>query len=49
VNDEKKLQGRVAAAGCVRVIAARPAEGKARTWGEVAPIPCPTNLPPKAP
>jgi hypothetical protein len=49
VNDEKKLQGRVAATGCVRVISVKAAEGKARTWGEVAPVACPANLPPKAP
>jgi hypothetical protein len=49
VNDEKKLQGRVPATGCVRVISAKAAEGKARTWGEVAPVACPANLPPKAP
>jgi len=44
VNDEKKLQGRIPASGCVRVISVRPAEGRARTWGEVAPVPCPVNL-----
>jgi hypothetical protein len=49
VNDEKKLQGRIAATACVRVISAKPAEGKARTWGEVAPAPCPANLQAKAP
>jgi hypothetical protein len=49
VNDEKKLQGRVPATGCVRVISVKAAEGKARTWGEVAPVACPANLPPKVP
>ena len=49
VNDEKKLQGRVPATGCVRVISVKAAEGKARTWGEVAPVACPANLQAKAP
>jgi hypothetical protein len=49
LNDEKKLQGRVAATACVRVISVRQADGKARTWGEVAPAPCPANLQAKAP
>jgi hypothetical protein len=49
VNDEKKLQGRVPATGCVRVISAKAAEGKARTWGEVVPVACPANLQAKAP
>jgi hypothetical protein len=49
VNDEKKLQGRIAATACVRVISAKAAEGRARTWGEVAPAPCPANLQAKAP
>jgi hypothetical protein len=49
VNDEKKLQGRVPATGCVRVISVKAAEGKARTWGEVAPAACPANLQAKAP
>jgi hypothetical protein len=40
-NDESKLQGRVPAQTCVRVVATRPAEGKTRTWGEVVPVTCP--------
>jgi hypothetical protein len=48
VNDEKKLQGRVPATGCVRVISVKAAAGKARTWGEVAPVACPANLQAKA-
>jgi hypothetical protein len=39
-NDQTKLQGRLPAGTCVRVIATRPAEGKTRTWGEVIPVSC---------
>ena len=39
-NDQTKLQGRLPARTCVRVVATRPAEGKNRTWGEVVPVGC---------
>ena len=39
-NDQTKLQGRLPAGTCVRVIATRSPEGKTRTWGEVIPISC---------
>lgn len=48
-NDPDKLQGRLPADACVRVVATRPAPAQARQWGEVAPVACPANLPPKAP
>lgn len=38
-NDPSKLQGRVAAGGCVRVLATRPSPG--RQWAEVTPTNCP--------
>ena len=40
-NDPDKLQGRLPAGACVRVIATRPAPAQARQWGEVAPAQCP--------
>lgn len=43
-DDEKKLQGRIALTGCVRVLGTRAAEGRSRTWGEVVPAPCPPGL-----
>ena len=43
-NDSTKLQGRVAAGICVRVVATQPARGKTRTWGDVVPVICPTHL-----
>jgi hypothetical protein len=43
-NDDKKLQGRLAATGCVRVVTTHAAEGRTRTWGEVVPAPCPPGL-----
>ena len=39
-NDHTKLQGRLPASACVRVIATRSPEGKSRTWGEVVPVNC---------
>jgi hypothetical protein len=40
-NDPNKLQGRLLAGACVRVVATRPEPGQARQWAEVAPVPCP--------
>ncbi len=37
-NPPDKLQGRLPAGGCVRVIATKPGPG--RNWAEVAPISC---------
>jgi hypothetical protein len=43
-NDSSKLQGRVPAGSCVRIISTRTTEGRGRNWGEVAPAPCPSTL-----
>jgi len=43
-NDGTKLQGRVPAGICVRVVATQAARGKTRTWGDVVPLPCPTHF-----
>src|SRR4051794_18014234 len=40
-NDPDKLQGRLPAGACVRVVATRAAPAQARQWGEVAPVQCP--------
>ena len=48
-NDETKLQGRVPATGCVRVVSARAGTEGKRTWGEVVPVPCPAHLMAKSP
>jgi len=48
-NDPSKLQGRVVAGACVRIISTRLAEGRGRNWGEVAPVQCTPSLPPKNP
>lgn len=40
-NDPNKLQGRLPAGACVRVVATQPAPALARQWGEVAPVQCP--------
>ena len=42
-NDPTRLQGRVPAGACARVITARPAGAYLRTWGEVVPVPCPVK------
>jgi len=39
-NDPDKLQGRLPAGACVRVVATRSAPAQARQWGEVAPVQC---------
>ncbi len=39
-NDQAKLQGRIPAGACVRVVGTQPAKGLARTWGEVVPVNC---------
>lgn len=39
-NDQTKLQGRLPAGMCVRVVVTRGTEGKNRTWGEVVPVNC---------
>ena len=43
-NDSSKLQGRVLAASCVRIISTRISEGRGRNWGEVAPALCTPTL-----
>lgn len=43
-NDPGKLQGRVVAGACVRIISTKLAEGRGRNWGEVAPAQCTPSL-----